>query len=726
MTTFFRCYRVEFRRLLRSPFSWLIFAASLAAPMGNFIFIMGDTMSSIYLAKPIASGAVAGTLLFAILTLYELDRTRRSGVFLLTDSVISPLVLNTAKLLAINTAALGVSILMALIYFPYIYGKLNIVFSLPTYLGSFFLLLLPALWMGSIAAALFYQLAGRVDISFLAVLAFLLVSRGSWFKGNNFMQWSLPALPALTDNFSNAPVFRSALYTRLVWLGILGGGWLLSLLCVRRYGKGIVGSFAANSRQLIPAPAAAAALITAGAFLWRFQPLFDHTPVKWMEIEEPDRYVEGVYPVDIKLDVDITSYLWGTLSGSADYQIKNTTGQPQEIYFGLNSGYRIRSMQIDGQDIPWTDLKNDYINAREIKCTIPAVETSSLEIQYSGAPKTWNVMQDTFGGSVISRKFIDLSSANLSPRFSDYAAEELPTVSLNITLPSKLTPVTTGDTPQLLRDNPDGSKDWLLTDKGDRIMLYAADYVKRPLESGEMPIWFYYSRNYEKQMEDLGAIDIMESAVRYCTEHYGPRSFTEDKPFKILQDSVFTFGGAAWSTLSVMGESYFSSENLSDPEKGPSSAEVLAHEIIHQWWGLGASMMDFSEPYWTDEGITTYASYRLIKELKGEAYAQKNYVEKWQASVDDQKNSFYVRYPEYMDILPEEYAADIASTIYGVNLYDGTALMIKQIADKIGEEKLDAALSELYQNGGTESPPYISFHDFLAACGVSKEEFSYD
>ena len=171
MTTFFRCYRVEFRRLLRSPFSWLIFAASLAAPMGNFIFIMGDTMSSIYLAKPIASGAVAGTLLFAILTLYELDRTRRSGVFLLTDSVISPLVLNTAKLLAINTAALGVSILMALIYFPYIYGKLNIVFSLPTYLGSFFLLLLPALWMGSIAAALFYQLAGRVDISFLAVLA---------------------------------------------------------------------------------------------------------------------------------------------------------------------------------------------------------------------------------------------------------------------------------------------------------------------------------------------------------------------------------------------------------------------------------------------------------------------------------------------------------------------------------------------------------------------------
>jgi len=725
MSTFFRCYRVEFRRLLRSPFSWLVFAVFLAAPMGNFIFIMGDTMSSIYLAKPVASGAVAGTILFAVLTLYELDRTRRSGVSVLTDGVVSPLILNAAKLLAIETAALGVSLLAALIYFPYIYSKLNIVFSISTYLGSFFLLMLPALWMGALAASFFYQLSERVDVGFLAVLAFLIVSRGEWFKNNNFMQWSLPTLPALTDNFSNAPVFRSALYTRLVWLGLLGGGWLLSLLCVRRYGKGLPGSFAANAKRLLPAPAAALALITAGVLLWRFQPLFDHTPVKWMEVEEPDRCVEGVYPLNTHLDVSITSYLLGTLSGSAKFQIKNTTGQEQEIYFDLNSGYRVRSMKIDGQDVPWTDLKDDYIHAREIKCTVPSRDFE-LEIRYSGAPNTWNVMQDSFSGPVISKKYIVLSSACLAPCFRDYDAEETPTITLNITLPANLTPVTSGETPRLIRETPDGSREWLLTNEGSRIMLYAADYVKRPLEGGGMPIWFYYSRNYEKQMEDLGAIDIMESAVRYCTENYGPRSFTEDKPFKILQDHVFTFGGGAWASLSVMGESYFSSQNLSDPDKGASSAEVLAHEIIHQWWGLGATMMDFNEPYWTDEGITTYTTYRLIKELKGEAYAQKNYVDKWQSSVDDSNNSFYVRHPEYMDILPEKYAADIASTIHGVNLYDGTALMLKQIADKIGEEKLDAALAELYRNGGTDAPPYISFNDFLNACGVSREDFNYD
>ncbi len=34
MSSFLRCYRVELHKLLRSPFSWLIFAVSLAAPMG--------------------------------------------------------------------------------------------------------------------------------------------------------------------------------------------------------------------------------------------------------------------------------------------------------------------------------------------------------------------------------------------------------------------------------------------------------------------------------------------------------------------------------------------------------------------------------------------------------------------------------------------------------------------------------------------------------------------
>ncbi len=96
-------------------------------------------------------------------------------------------------------------------------------------------------------------------------------------------------------------------------------------------------------------------------------------------------------------------------------------------------------------------------------------------------------------------------------------------------------------------------------------------------------------------MTALGAIDALEAAIRYCTEHYGMRAFPEDRPFKIIQTTEFLFGGFAKQNISVISEASFTANNLSNPERA-SGAEVLAHEIIHQWWGLGAQLMDPEDP----------------------------------------------------------------------------------------------------------------------------------
>lgn len=117
-----------------------------------------------------------------------------------------------------------------------------------------------------------------------------------------------------------------------------------------------------------------------------------------------------------------------------------------------------------------------------------------------------------------------------------------------------------------------------------------------------------------------GAVDLMEQAVSYCAAHYDPRSFSLDKPFKIVQLTAFGFGGFASRNIRGMGESYFSDENLSNPDKGAGSAGLMAHEIIHQWWGLGAALYDSEDEDWNDEGITVYTTYRLWSEIMGEDY----------------------------------------------------------------------------------------------------------
>lgn len=214
----------------------------------------------------------------------------------------------------------------------------------------------------------------------------------------------------------------------------------------------------------------------------------------------------------------------------------------------------------------------------------------------------------------------------------------------------------------------------------------------------------------------------MEQAIAYCTARYGPRSFTEDKPFKIVQMTAFEFGGFANRNISGMGESYFSDENLQNPDKGPGGAEVLAHEIIHQWWGLGATLFDPEDMDWNDEGVTVYTTYRLMGEIMGEAYAREHYADKWIDTMKDLNASFYQRNPEYLDRFPKRYINEVLSLRSGASWYDGNALMIYRAAQKIGFPKMDAILSELYIKGASGDGREITLSDFVNACGLEKGE----
>ena len=53
-------------------------------------------------------------------------------------------------------------------------------------------------------------------------------------------------------------------------------------------------------------------------------------------------------------------------------------------------------------------------------------------------------------------------------------------------------------------------------------------------------------------------------------------------------------------------------------------------------------MFDVAAGPWSAEGLTVYTTYRIVKDLYDEDYAQKNYVESWRQAVDDYNLNFYV------------------------------------------------------------------------------------
>lgn len=722
----FSLFRVELHRLLHNRMAWLAAALTALAPLAGYSFYrhtFGNSMSALYLANPMLAGGMAGTILFALLMISTLEQPMRNGTSALVETMVSPMAMHAVRLLAVMTYAALTALAVGLLYLPYTAWKLNIVFSFSDYRLAVILFLLSGLIMGAVLAAALIQITGRLDVSILAVLSGFIVSHGRWCSQYFLAQWNVPLVSTMSDAFGSAIVWRTALYSRLVWLCILGGVWLLSLLCVRQYGKGALGSLIHHAKRPV-LPAIALSALGLGALLWQIQPFVDHSPEDWPSYVEEDRYNQYLFTDSTELEASIDSYLLGTLSGRAAYRLRNTSGREQRLYFDLNSGYRVRSITANGRELDVEDLGNDYIASRELSCILPQDPEITLIIEYGGMPRIWNAQENLLSGNSISGSGIELSGSNVAPTVGACAAigDESTPITLKITLPDNLTPVSTGST-QKISENGDGTSSWLISDQGtDRLRFFAGDYISTELATGSgMPIRFYYSRKYQSRLEN-GAIGLMEQAVAYCTEHYGPRSFTEDKPFKIVQMSAFLFGGFANRNISGMGETYFSDENLADPDKGAADAEVLAHEIIHQWWGLGATLYDPEDDLWNDEGVTVYTTYRLMNRIMGSDYAREHYVDKWMDTVSEQQASFYDRHPEYLDRLPERYAGEIRAARSAAGWYDGNALMIYRAAQKLGEDRLDGIWSRLYTDCMTGDSQSITLGDFLEACGLEKGE----
>ena len=154
----------------------------------------------------------------------------------------------------------------------------------------------------------------------------------------------------------------------------------------------------------------------------------------------------------------------------------------------------------------------------------------------------------------------------------------------------------------------------------------------------------------------------------------------------------------------------------------------MIHELVHQWWGLG-NMFDTSDSTspWSAEGLTVYTTYRIVKELYGEAYAQEHYIDQWQQAVDDYYLDFYVRNPDYLANLPEDKQLEITGNLTYVRQYCEMPLKILKAEQLVGgEDAFDQIMNRLFNRELDPMYPYLTYQDFLNACGLAEEDLNLD
>ena len=723
-----KLFPLELGRLLQSRLTWLIVLLTVLSPAAGLVLYRpatSTTMLSLYLANPAMAGGVAGGVLFGVLTVYELDRVSRSRADVLMDAAVSPLTMALTRLLALLAAAVGTLALTMLVWLPVSAGLIGSVFSGVDYALAYGLLMGLALPLSILAAGAAYQFTRRADLSLMLFASFAALSLTVWADDWQLC-WLNPCVWALSDDFSNFRVFRSVAWMRLTWLAALAGVWTVSYLCVRQYGKGLFGSLARGVRRAYR-PVIALALLACSGTAYAAQPFIDHsnpdlTVMSFYEIP----YAEGVTFVSRSAQV-FPDTAAGTVTGRASYRFENTSGQEQSISFGVNPGYTISNVRAGGADVPFTVSGYQEYNEARLEVTIPAEEQVELTMEYSGFPQeSLPTMQ---GGKELSDDYLCLENSALSPRVMNVLpGENGYPAAIEITLPASMTAVPFGSSEaEVVSENDDSTRTWRYEDNGAGGILYAGDYVREDIEAGGMTIQFYYGRKHQAVMEAAGAVDAVKAVVDYCTEHYGKLSFGSGETLKLIQSRV-AGGGYATDGASLLDEADFTANNLGDAAKGGGAGEVMIHELVHQWWGLG-NMFDTSDSTspWSAEGLTVYTTYRIVKELYGEAYAQEHYVDQWQQAVDDYYLDFYVRCPEYLERLPESVRLNISNSLSGMRQYCEMPLKILKAEQLVGgEEAMDQILNSLFNRELDPMYPYLTYQEFLDACGLTEEDLSLD
>ena len=723
-----KLFPLELGRLLQSRLTWLTVLLTVLSPAAGLVLYRpatSTTMLSLYLANPAMAGGVMGGVLFGALTVYELDRVSRSRADVLMDAAVSPLTMALTRLLALLAAAVGTLALTMLVWLPVSAGLIGSVFSGVDYALAYGLLMGLALPLSILAAGAAYQFTRRADLSLVLFAAFAALSLTVWADDWQLC-WLNPCVWALSDDFSNFRVFRSVAWMRLTWLAALAGVWTVSYLCVRQYGKGLFGSLARGVRRAYR-PVIALALLACSGTAYAAQPFIDHsnpdlTVMSFYEIP----YAEGVTFVSRSAQV-FPDTAAGTVTGRASYRFENTSGQEQSISFGVNPGYTISNVQVGSADVPFTVSDYQEYNEARLEVTIPAEEQVELTMEYSGFPQeSLPTMQ---GGKELSDDYLCLENSALSPRVMNVLpGENGYPAAIEITLPASMTAVPFGSSEaEVVSENDDGTRTWRYEDNGAGGILYAGDYIREDIEAGGMTIQFYYGRKHQAVMEAAGAVDAVKAVVDYCTEHYGKLSFGSGETLKLIQSRV-AGGGYATDGASLLDEADFTANNLGDAAKGGGAGEVMIHELVHQWWGLG-NMFDTSDSTspWSAEGLTVYTTYRIVKELYGEAYAQEHYVDQWQQAVDDYYLDFYVRCPEYLEGLPESVRLNISNSLSGMRQYCEMPLKILKAEELVGgEEAMDQILNSLFNRELDPMYPYLTYQEFLDACGLTEEDLSLD
>ena len=729
----------EIRLLSRSKLTLTsVFLTALAAVLGLNAIDYANVHSLMGLAKtpltvglgPAQYAGMAGSLLFAVLTLMLLSRDRRHKSTVILDTA-----RNHSRLLAFRTAAvLFYGIIAVMLGALAVYVVQVFVLKIPFDPG----VSLPALLAITLASIFFtvflcsglYLITDSLDLAFLVfcILFFIGIS-----TPNYLFLWVQSPAQIYSDFGGILPVFKLVLYNRLFWGFVSTGIFTAGLLCRRRYELDLGGSLKLNAKY-VRVTGLFLLLLSASLLTYLNEPYINPNDSVFdtgLKVDEKVKLIH-VFP-DVQFFPEDES-----LSARVLYEFEKEPGT-EYIDFITNPGLHINAVAVNGAEEEIAGMAPLPASFAKIKGTdrirveVPAkAKNVTVDMSYAGKIKYSSPV--SFPG-YISEESIYLMEESHWIFEPLTASKGMIEIAGSVTAPKDMVVVVPGNLTGVLEERGRRTLKYSALSNGFSPGVFAGDYEVKKMRAGSTEVEFYYSPKHRAYIETLEIENHICNIVAYYEKNIGSYPYQE-YPLKIVETSIYNPGGHSTLNIVTLSEYVFNremdrevrerSDSFSPDPTSPEGhafildIDLLAHEFAHQWWGTGVRVEEDSP--WSSEGLVCYMAYKYVTEEFGSDISAVT-PGMWRKRVNSQEKSYYYTNPEMLENLPEKQRQRYELQTLKTELSGQMPLQLMRAEELLGEDLFFARLSEIYAEYRFKS---LSYEEFLSSVELSEDDLKGD
>ncbi|MGI6664618.1 MAG: hypothetical protein ACOX3W_04295 [Christensenellaceae bacterium] len=281
-----RSFRFEFKRIFAKRLTWLFLFLQFIMPVMVTTNLFGlipkqinATISDAYILEPAKLSLIISAVLMVLFTLLELRHTYNENTYALLQVSTNPLRQMFIHVLAIICISIITILPTMLVMGAYTAVEMQSLFSLAQFLQIWLALYLWGVLLVIVLTAGLYMSINNAEIVFIFVMLLIVFSitrspQTYYNKQSAYLLYWLQTFASfMADGIQDTVQIEVVVYTRLVYTAIMIVVYVFGLLCVRKYGKGAIGSLVYNSRNVL-LPCLLVAGIVGSTALVKEEPFF--------------------------------------------------------------------------------------------------------------------------------------------------------------------------------------------------------------------------------------------------------------------------------------------------------------------------------------------------------------------------------------------------------------------------------------------------------------------